>query len=175
MIRNYLKIAFRNLFKNKVYSFINITGLALGLAVSMLILLYVSHEVSFDKFHTNHERIFQVGGQAKIGEQEINFSNMSGRLGDAMKEATPLVEDVGRKSDEWEATFETTQKNRATEKGMIFADEGFFRIFNFKILEGNPKELSNPYTIFLTPKMALKYFGEENPVGKTIRWNKKVD
>ncbi|MFN3849127.1 MAG: ABC transporter permease [Spirosomataceae bacterium] len=175
MIRNYLKIAFRNLFKNKVYSFINITGLALGLAVSMLILLYVSHEVSFDKFHTNHERIFQVGGQAKIGEQEINFSNMSGRLGDAMKEATPLVEDVGRKSDEWEATFETTQKNRATEKGMIFADEGFFRIFNFKILEGNPKELSNPYTIFLTPKMALKYFGEKNPLGKTIRWNKKVD
>ncbi|MCU0325769.1 MAG: ABC transporter permease [Spirosomaceae bacterium] len=175
MIRNYLKIAFRNLFKNKVYSFINITGLALGLAVSMLILLYVSHEVSFDKFHTNHERIFQVGGQAKIGEQEINFSNMSGRLGDAMKEATPLVEDVGRKSDEWEATFETTQRNRATEKGMIFADEGFFRIFNFKILQGNPKELSNPYTIFLTPKMALKYFGNENPLGKTIRWNKKVD
>jgi putative ABC transport system permease protein len=175
MLRNYLKIAFRNLLKHKVFSFINITGLALGLAVSMLILLYVSHEVSYDKFHKNHERIFTVGGVAKIGDNDINFINMTGRLGDALKEASPLVKEVGRKSDEWETTFETTKANRSTEKGLIFADEGFFKIFDFKILQGNTKDLARPYTVFLTPDMALKYFGNANPIGKTIRWDKNVD
>jgi putative ABC transport system permease protein len=175
MIRNYLKIAFRNLLKHKVFSFINITGLALGLAVSMLILLYVSHEVSFDKFHKNHERVFTVNGVVKIGEREINFMNMTGRLGDALKEASPLVKEVGRKSDEWETTFETTKANRSTEKGLIFADEGFFKVFDFKISQGNVKDLARPYVVFLTPDMALKYFGNTNPIGKTIRWDKKVD
>jgi putative ABC transport system permease protein len=175
MLRNYLKIAIRNLVKNKVFSFINITGLAVGLAVSMLILLYVSHEVSYDKFHKNHERIFQISAIAKIGEQEINFFNMSGRLGDALKEASPLVKEIGRQSIEWESVFETTLANRTTEKGLIFADEGYFRVFDFKILQGNTKDLARPYTVFLTPDMALKYFGDVNPIGKTIRWDKKVD
>ena len=175
MIKNYFKIAFRNLFKNKVYSFINIAGLALGLAVSMLIILFVSHEMSFDKFHKNHENIFRVEAIAKMGEQEFNLFNMSERLGDALKEATPSVKDVGRKSEQTEIVFETDPKHRYNETGLLFVDEGFFRIFDFKILEGDVATLGRPYTIMLTPEMALKYFGKENPIGKTIKWNKKTN
>ncbi len=175
MIRNYIKIAFRNLLRNKVYSFINITGLALGLAVSLLIILFVSHEMSFDKFHKNREKIFRVEATAKMGEQEFHLFNMSERLGDALKEATPSVKDVGRKSEQIEVVFETDPKHRYNETGLLFVDEGFFRIFDFKILEGDVASLTRPYTIMLTPEMALKYFGKENPIGKTLKWNKKTN
>jgi putative ABC transport system permease protein len=175
MIHNYLKIALRNLLKYKVFSFINIAGLALGLAVSMLILLFVSHEISFDKFHKNQANIFQVEGIAKMGEQEFHLFNMSEMLGEALKEATPSVKDVGRKSEQSEAIFETDPKHRYNEAGLQFVDEGFFRIFDFKILEGDVASLKRPYAIMLTPEMALKYFGKENPIGKTLKWNKKTN
>lgn len=175
MIRNYLKIAIRNLIRHKVFSFINITGLALGLAVSTLILLFVSHEVSYDTFHKNYKRIYQVGATLKIGEQEFMFSNMSPRLGDALQENSASVKTVGRKTASWNSTLETDPKHRFNESGLIFVDEGFFKIFDFKILQGNVVAIKRPYTIFLTPEMALKYFGKENPIGKTLKFNKKTD
>ena len=175
MIRNYLKIAIRNLFRNKVFSFINITGLALGLAVSTLILLFVSHEMSYDKFHTNYQRLFKVRGSVKMGEQEFMFSNMSPRLGDALKENAASVKGIGRKAAEWKATFETDPKHRFNEDDVLFVDAGFFQVFDFKILEGNVSAISKPYTVFLTPEMALKYFGKENPIGKTLKFNKTAD
>ena len=175
MIRNYIKIAFRNLFRNKVFSFINIVGLSLGLAVSSLILLFVSHEVSYDRFHKNYERIYQVGASLKMGEQEFFFSNMSPRVGDAVKESSASVQAIGRKSNEWQVQMETNPKHRFNETGMILVDEGFMKVFDFKILQGNVSSLSRPYTIFLTPEMATKYFGNENPIGKTLKWNKKTD
>jgi putative ABC transport system permease protein len=174
MIRNYFKIALRNLVKNKVYSFINISGLALGLAVSMLILLYVSHEVSFDKFHKNQAKIYQIEGVAKLGENEFHVFGMTERLGNALKEAAPSVVQVGRKTDYGISTFETDRNHRYSEEGLIFADEGFFKVFDFKILQGNAASLINPYTLMLTPQMAEKYFGQQNPVGKTLKWNKDV-
>jgi putative ABC transport system permease protein len=173
MIQNYFKIAFRNILKNKGYSTINVLGLSIGLAVSMLILLFVSHELSYDKFHKNQANIFQIAALLKIGEQEINLFNMSQRVGDALQESTPSVKDVGRKSDKSKATFETDLQHRYDETGLIFADEGFFRLFDFKIIQGDAQSLSRPYTIMLTPEMAQKYFGTENPIGKTIIWNQK--
>ncbi|GAB3524156.1 ABC transporter permease [Emticicia fontis] len=175
MLRNYLKIAIRNLIRNKVFSFINITGLALGLAVSTLILLFVSHEVSYDTFHKNYKRIYKVGANLKMGEQEFFFSNMSARLGDALKENAASVKVVGRKTALWNITLETDPKHRFNESGLIFVDEGFFKIFDFKILQGNVSAITRPYTVFLTPEMALKYFGKENPIGKTLKFNKKTD
>jgi len=175
MLRNYIKIAIRNLFRNKVFSFINIVGLSLGLAVSTLILLFVSHEVSYDKFHKNYQRIFQVGASLKMGEQEFHFSNMSPRVGDATKESSASVLAVGKKAAEWQVQMETNPKRRFNEMGMIFVDEGFLKVFDFKILQGNVSSLSRPYTIFLTPEMATKYFGNETPIGKTLKWNKKTD
>ncbi|WP_259015972.1 ABC transporter permease [Emticicia fluvialis] len=175
MIRNYIKIAIRNLFRNKVFSLINIVGLSLGLAVSTLILLFVSHEISYDKFHKNYQRIYQVGASMKMGEQEFHFSNMSLRLGGAIQENTASVKEVGRKAKAWQITLETDPKHRFTESQMIFADEGFFKVFDFKILQGNASSLAKPYTVFLTPEMANKYFGKESPIGKTLKWNKKTD
>lgn len=175
MLTNYLKIAWRSLLKNKVFAVINIGGLALGLAVSLLILLFVAHEVSYDRFHKNYDRIFQVNGVVTMGEMQINIANMSARLGDALREAAPSVKLVGRKSDENEIVLETDRNHRYTETGLIFADEGFFKIFNFTILQGNVAALARPYTVFLTPDMARKYFGNQSPIGKTIRLNKKND
>ncbi|TAE26192.1 MAG: ABC transporter permease [Cytophagales bacterium] len=175
MFTNYLKIALRGLLKHKVFAFINVGGLALGLSVSLLILLYVAHEVSYDRFHKNYDRIFRVHGLVTMGEMQINIANMSARLGDALREATPSVQLVGRKSDEGEVVMETDRNHRYTETGLIFADAGFFQIFNFRILQGNVAALARPYTVFLTPDMARKYFGTQNPLGKTIRWNKKTD
>lgn len=174
MIQNYIKIAWRNLVRNKVFSFVNITGLAIGLAVSMLILLFVSHEISYDKFHKNHKNIFQIEALAKMGDMEFRILNMSASLGSALMQATPTVKDVGRKTDDSEATFETDPKHRYNETGLLFVDEGFFRIFDFKILTGDVASLKRPYTIMLTPEMALKYFGKKNPIGKTLKWNKKT-
>lgn len=175
MIRSYLKIALRNLIRHKIFSFINITGLALGLAVSTLILLFVSHEVSYDTFHTNYKRIFQVKASLKMGEQEFAFSHMSPRLGDALKENSASVKAVGRITSPWDLTLETDPRHRFKESGLIFVDEGFFKVFDFKILEGNVSAITRPYTIFLTPEMALKYFGKENPIGKTLKFNKTTD
>ncbi|RFS16301.1 ABC transporter permease [Emticicia sp. C21] len=175
MILNYIKIAIRNLFRHKVFSFINITGLALGLAVSLLILLFVSHEVSYDTFHKNYKRIYKVGATLKMGEQEFFFSNMSGRLGDALKENAASVKAVGRKTALWNVTLETDPKHRFNESGLIFVDEGFFKIFDFKVVQGDVSAIKRPYTVFLTPEMALKYFGKENPVGKSLKFNKKAD
>ncbi len=175
MINNYIKIAIRNLFRNKVFSLINIVGLSLGLAVSTLILLFVSHEVSYDKFHKNYQRIYEVGASMKMGEQEFHFSNMSFRLGGAIQENSASVKEVGRKAKAWQVTLETDPKHRFSESDMIFADEGFFKVFDFKILQGSASSLAKPYTIFLTPEMASKYFGKESPIGKTLKWNKKTD
>jgi putative ABC transport system permease protein len=105
MLQNYLKIAFRNLVRNKVYSFINIVGLAVGMTVAMLIFLFVSHEVSFDKFHVNGDRIYQVSSLVKYGEQEVNFTAMSAKLAPIVKKNNPEVIDFVRVKGGGDAVF----------------------------------------------------------------------
>lgn len=160
MLRNYFKIAFRNLLKHKIFSVINIAGLAVGLSASIIIGLYVAHELSFDSFHPQKERVYRVvemndsftgGGMAKVYNA----------MGPALPEAIPDVESVVRLNYVGATTLKYGEKI-FTEKNGYYSDAAFHQLFGFKWLEGEPGgALQEPNSIVLTSKLAAKYFGSE--------------
>lgn len=160
MIRNYFKIAVRNLFKDSFYSFINIFGLSIGITTCLLILLYVNNELSYDKFHKDYERIYRVTTKAKMSETEILRVGVS---------AAPLADRFRNDIEEIESITRLYQLNQTVryqenvyrEDKMLYADSNVFEVFDFEILQGDPKSmLCEPYSIALTEKTAIKYFGE---------------
>ena len=178
MFKNYFKTAWRNLVKNRVYSFINITGLAIGLAVCMLIMLYVSHENSFDKFHANANNIFYVKAKIRIGEDSLYMTQLSYSIAPSLQEKEPAVKAFLRMRQEREAIIQSSQNSsrKFAEEQFYFTDSNFFNFFSFKLLSGNKeKVLQNPFSVVISQKAAQKYFGNENPIGKTIRLNNEHD
>ena len=175
MIRNYLKIALRNLVKNKVFSFINITGLAVGMAVSLLILLYVSHEMSYDKFHPNASRIYQVSESFKFDGQTMNTTGLHESFGGIVKKNIPEIENFARfKSVYGEKVLKSDFEHRFKETNLYVADPSVFQIFGFKLKSGDAKTaLADPKQIILTERLAQKYFGSKNPLGQTITFDTK--
>ncbi|MEP6726812.1 MAG: ABC transporter permease [Bacteroidota bacterium] len=175
MLKNYFKIAWRNLERNKLYSFINIFGLAIGLAVCMLIVLYVGHESSYDRFHKNADRMVSVQGKLKIGNDSIFVEKMSYATATLGKAYTPSVESFIRMFKDYrQPVIQNPQlpQLRFSENSFLFADSNFFGFFSFHLIKGNKKQaLAHPYSVVISPKMAGKYFGKEDPVGKTIRYN----
>ncbi len=174
MLRNYLTTAFRNLWRSKLYSALNVGGLALGLAVSLLILLFVIHEVTFDRFHANAERIFRVYGKFKYGEQEIQTPAMSAAFGPAVKRANPDVLDFVRTGSQFggKVVISSSADRKAYETDFLFADPSLLTVFSFPLVVGNSQTaLTRPMTLLLTERMAEKYFGRENPVGRTLTVN----
>ncbi|MEJ7679040.1 MAG: ABC transporter permease [Segetibacter sp.] len=134
MLKNYLKLAFRNLVRNKIYSSINIGGLAIGLAVCMLIILYVGHEYSYDRFHKNADRICWIQGKIKMGNDSVNIPFMSYAAAPAVKETEPLVESFVRfKTDDKNTVIQNPQSPslKFTEDKFVFADSNFFSFFPF--------------------------------------------
>lgn len=177
MFRNYLKIAARNIWKHKDYSFINIVGLAMGMAVSMLILMFVMHEYSYDKFHKNGERIFAVLGKVKMGENDMQFNFFNAKLAPQVKELSPEILDFVRLRQSFRGV---TIKNPENSEGLfnepnfMFADPSFFKVFSFNLKEGNVDGiLKKPYTMVISDRIAKKYFGEKDPVGKTLLYEGK--
>jgi putative ABC transport system permease protein len=171
MLQNYLKIALRNLLRNKVYSFINIAGLSVGMAVAMLIFLFVSHEVSFDKFHVNGDRIYKVSSEVKYGDQVINISALTAKFAPTVKANNSDVLDFVRIKGIEGSVFKNPQNpaQKFKEERFAFADASFFSVFSFKLKEGNAKTiLRNPFSLVISEKAAKKYFGNENPIGKTL-------
>ncbi|HTD39326.1 MAG TPA: ABC transporter permease, partial [Mucilaginibacter sp.] len=143
MIKNYLKIAWRNLIRQKLFSLINISGLAIGLAVCMLIMLYVEHEYSYDKFHKNANRIYALTEHLKMNGQELNMQYMSYVTGPIIKQSQPAVADYVRM---WKIYKDPIIENPAaarvkfSETNMWFADANFFKVFSFKLLSGSPSD-----------------------------------
>jgi len=172
MILNYLKIAWRNLINQKLYSLINISGLAVGLAVCMMIMMYVAHEMSYDRFHTNASRIFKPQAFIKMNGTTVNMAYMSYAAGSIMKQNQPAVADYMRTMAYFRqviASNPATPDHKFSEDGLLFADAGFFNFFSFKLLSGNASNVLNkPFTVVISRDMAKKYFGADNPVGKTI-------
>jgi putative ABC transport system permease protein len=168
MLRNYFHIAIRNLKRNPLYSLLNIGGLAAGLAVSILIGLYVAHEYSFDRFHPQAERIFKTLGRAQFGEQTIQTTAMSAQFGYRTKQALPQqVENYVRIRNAPRAVLQTDAAFHSFEDKLAFADESVFKVFHFPLAKGKPS-LSRPNTVVLSEKLASKYFGKTDPVGKTL-------
>ena len=171
MIANIIKVAFRNLFKHFGYSFINILGLAIGLASTIFIFLYVINELTYDRFHEKSDRIYRVWILGNMPGTEMRHAVSSPPMMEAMLMDYPEVESAVRmhKSRGW-LVRSGDRKFLETEREYIFADSTFFDVFSFKLLQGNPKTcLRDPRSIVLTEEYANKYFGDEDPMGKTFR------
>ncbi|GAB4014169.1 ABC transporter permease [Spirosoma migulaei] len=176
MLSNYLKIAFRNLQRSTFYSLINIGGLALGIAVSLLILLFVVHERTYDRFHANADQIFRVYTRMKFGEQEIQSDRLSAQFGPAIQEANPGVLDWVRiGTPQGRVVIKSSPERKFFEDKFIMADPSFLTIFSFPLVEGSAKTaLLRPMTVLLTERMAERYFGRDDPIGQTITFNNKL-
>jgi putative ABC transport system permease protein len=168
MIKNYFTIAFRNLSRHPFFSSINIFGLTLGLASCMLIFIYVTDELSYDRFHAETQNIFRIGLKARIAGREIATSTSSLPVGPAMRNEIPGVETFTRLFAMGPAvTFKNDEKVFA-EKNVLYADSNFFSFFNFPLLEGDKKTaLKEPHTIVITQAIARKYF-DGSPIGKFL-------
>ncbi len=169
MLQNYFKLAVRNILKHKFFSAINILGMSIGIAACLLILLYVVDELSFDRFHANADRIYQVGLQAKIGDQDVTTANTCPPMAETLVEEVPGVEAATRISNFWGTPSLKYGDKAFTEEKVFHADSNFFEFFGYKLLEGDIETaLKEPNTVVLTRSIATKYFGNESPPGKLI-------
>ena len=175
MIKNYLKTAFRNLWKSKVFSFINIMGLALGLACSLLIMLWVSDEYKVDAFHKNGSRLYSVF-ERQFRDGQVNaFHSTPGIMADEMKKVLPEVEYATGYAWNELGTFEAN--NKIIKENGNHAGQDFFKIFSYRLLQGNAATaLQTPLDIAISKKMAEEFFGSpEKAIGKTIRYQNNKD
>ena len=170
MIKNYIKIAFRNLFKNKVYSFINIFGLAIGIACCLLIGLYVHNEWSYDKFHSNSDRLYRAWVHEDYGNDEIYFNSVSPLiLASALESNIPEVEQTSRFTNLFNPVKRPNQPESVSATVSI-VDPAFFDMFDFEVVQGNAAQTeNNPGTVVITEQSAQQFFGEENPLQQILR------
>jgi putative ABC transport system permease protein len=167
MFENYLKVAWRNIFRHKFYSFINVFGLTIGISVSLLISFYIFDEISYDKFHADAERIYQVYLKGVLQDKPIEGANTCAPIAAASVEEIPGVEDAIR-INLWRDVVFRYEDKIYTEKKILLADSNFFSFFTFQLLEGNPDNILNkPNQIIMTESSAKKYFGYEAGKGET--------
>ena len=175
MLKNYLNVAFRNLRKYKAFSFINIIGLAVGVACCIIILLYVKNEFSYDKFNKNADQIYRVHLKGRINNNEINMAMSPAPMGAAIKHDFPEVTAYTRIRN---FGFPVLRyKNKAfSEERFYCVDSTFFNVFTVHFIEGNPKTaLVQPNTVVITESMAKKYFGNDEPMGKILNADHRRD
>ncbi|MDM8173231.1 ABC transporter permease [Olivibacter sp. 47] len=169
MIRNYIKIALRNLRKNPVYSFINIFGLASGLACFILILIFVQHELSYDRFHKNSDQLYRVIQRRPDSKGADHWAATSPALASTLKKELSEVTSATSVFPTFNPLISLGDK-RFTEEG-ILADTNFLKIFTFPFLQGDAATaLESPNSIVLTASFARKIFGEQNPIGQTLTY-----
>jgi putative ABC transport system permease protein len=171
MWKNCFKISFRNLWKNKSFTIINIAGLATGMAVSFLILLYVVNEVTYDRFHEKRDRIYRLAAHLDMQDRHFEIPVMPIPLGPALVEEFPEVENFTRIREAGGAII-SRENHLFKETGIYYVDSGFFQIFTVLPKSGNPETfLDAPFNVVITEEMAEKYFGEENPIGQILEWD----
>ncbi|MFZ1289072.1 MAG: ABC transporter permease [Melioribacteraceae bacterium] len=175
MLKNYLKIALRNLLNHKIYSIINIAGLAIGMACTILLALYVQNELSYDNYFKRLDSIYRVVGNFKLSGNELKGVVSPAIFAQTCLEEIPEVEKTVRFRRNGDITIKK-DKNIFTENDNCFVDNSVFDMFNIKVLAGNPLTvLLQPNEIALSEKGAKKYFGSENPVGKTLLLNNNTE
>lgn len=175
MLRNYFKIAFRNLIKNKGYTFINIAGLATGMAVALLIGLWIWDELTFNRYHKNYDRIAQVWQnnlyngvkQSQVSNPAVMAEEIRNNFGSDFKYVIQSSWNFGR--------ILTVGEKKFNQAGMYWEPE-VIDMFSINLLKGDPEEaLKDPYSIMLSESVAKTFFGDENPIGQTMRINNKND
>lgn len=177
MFSNYLKLAWRNLRKNKSYTFINILGLSSGIASAILIYTLITYQLSFDRFHPHPDRVFRV--VTEFHEQSIEYQRgVPQPLGGAFQHDYSYAESAARVCAYNSALITLPGDNRKFEEtdGVAYADPTFFDIFHFPLVEGAPGPvLTEPNEALITQKLARKYFGSDDAIGKTIRYDNRQD
>ncbi|MBS1488277.1 MAG: ABC transporter permease [Bacteroidetes bacterium] len=171
MLTNYFKIAFRNLLRYKSFSVINIAGLTIGLITFLMISLYVTDELSFDRFHEKANRVFRVNIKSDYDNQTHQWGKVPNKVAPTVANEIPEVEKAARvfHHNFGDIAFISTDKEKFAEKELYFADPAIFDIFSIPLLEGDPaKALARKGTVILSETAAKKYFGSQSPVGKSI-------
>ena len=173
MIKNYFKIAWRNIKRQKAYAAINILGLAIGIAACLLILQYVGFELSYEDFHAKKDRIYRVRqDRYDNGKLSTQWAGGAYAVGNTFKEAIPEIEDYVKVVSNGQVIAEVNNQPLKFEK-VFFASGSFFNIFTYPLLEGNPKTaLVQPFTAAISQTTARKLFGNTTAVGKTLRLNR---
>jgi len=174
MLKNYIKIALRNITRQKAYSLINISGLAIGIAACILILLFVKDELSFDRYHENADRIYRVSREWLNQNGETNL-----HLGHVAPPFAPLLENDFKGIIDYAVRFQSGYDplirgngKEIQESRFFFADKDVFNVFTWKMIEGDPKTaLAEPNSVVLTKTTAEKYFGTTEALGKQISYN----
>ena len=169
MFKNYFKTAWRNLIKNKAFSFINITGLAIGMAAAILIFLWIQNEMRHDTQYAKSDRLYLMYNRDKFSGQSWAWSSTPMIMGPTLKNNYPEVEDAVRVNSGSANYLFTVGEKKLIEHGFI-VDSGFLNMFDFPMLYGNPtKALGGIYNIVVTESLAKTLFGNENAMGKTIK------
>lgn len=174
MIKNYITVALRNIVRNKTYSFLNISGLAIGLACSIFILLWVQDELSFDRFYKNADNIYRVEEDQYYSGETYHVNVTPFPVAPAFKSDIPEINNAAR------ITFHSLLikygENSFYESQVVAADQSYLDIFDLEFIKGSSSSaLNDPYSIVMTQEMAEKYFGDEDPLGKVITINNKYD
>ena len=169
MLKNYLKIALRKMNRQKVYTLINVLGLAIGLAGAVFILLWVLDERSYDRFHENAGRIYRAYQVFHYSDWHLEQTQTPSALADRLREDCPEVEMVTRVRGYRDEYLVEVDDRKFNERGLGVADAYFFQLFSFPLITGDPEKiLSKPYTVAVSEKASLKYFGDSEAVGRTL-------
>lgn len=171
LLKNYWSVSSRLLIRNKLYTFIIIIGLAIGLASSLVLLIYVSNELSYDKFHSKHDSIYRILVTTVDDEGASTDAVSLASIAPAIKSELPSVKEYVRFSYPGSG-FISVEETKVNFENGLYTDPSLFRIFDFSLLKGNPALcLTRPYSVLLTPEIAQSLFGDENPMGKSVYLN----
>jgi putative ABC transport system permease protein len=171
LLWNYVKIVLRKIRRQKGYSFINIIGLAVGMACCLIMVLYIHSELSFDTFHENADRIYALGVQSERAGYEFRGTSSNAKAAEVLQNEYPEVEQAVRYGFKPETSF-TYEGKRFTLGQILYADENVFKVFTWPMIKGSPDSaLSAPHTMVITEEIADKCFGESEPIGKILEFS----
>lgn len=172
MLKNYILIACRNFLRNKIFTLVNTLGLATGLTCFILIAIYVKNELSYDKHHQHSEHIYRITLDGNFGGNDIRTATTGGRVGELAENEIPEILNHTTVFKAPQSVLLRIGEKQFYQDDILFADSGFFNVFSYDFLAGNPEQaLTHPNSVVITESLAAKCFGSEDPIGQIIEWD----